>query len=907
MQNKSSRFGQVISILIMGITLVGCSPARVTGNPPQGPTQAAPPKVTEEAVLTETAEEVALPTPEPTAEISTQEDVYAGIDPTGQSVTLWHPFTGIQEETLQEIIDDFNTTNPWDISLEAVYQGSYDDLQDKMLTFMNTKDAPNLLVANETQVATYQLGDSLVDINQLVDAETWGLPNDEKDDFFPGLLDQGVYPSFNGERLSFPLYGTMNVLYYNADWLAEMGYSGPPNSPEVFLEAACTALGQPFSGSTASGSMGFQINVNPASFADWVFAFGSKFFDYGNSQYIFDNNAIAEAMTFLQDMKNRGCAITVPSSEGDQVDFSRGVLLFAIESTDEIPDFRGKIQAEANFNWRIAPLPHTTNTPVTNVSGINASIPKTTLKGQLAAWLFLKHFTTPEIQARWVQATNALPVRASTASFLGNFLANSPAYQMTFDLLTVSTSEPAVPGYGPVRELSQDALKEILEGANVPATLSQLSTSANLILEEQMALIPESPDPWVEVDPSGQTVTFWHQYTGETQAVLDEIINEFNATNKWGITVVPENKGSYGDIFLNLLPVLGTETTPNMVTAYQYHAAADYQAGGLVDINSLVESSKWGLTPQEKEDFFTGIFQQDIFSVFDGVRLGFPIQRSSDVLYYNADWLAELGFDGPPASPEEFKQMACAASTPYSKSNAENSLGYYFYLDATRFSSWVFAFGGNIFDEDTNRFNYSSNEVEAVLTFMLDLTDDGCAVPILDRDQAQEAFSNGSLLFMVDSSFHIPSVSEDVEAGPKFDWGVTAIPSSSGEPVQNVFGASISIPASTPQAELATWIFIKYFTSPEVQARWVQTSGYLPVRASTADYLSDYFADHPNYQAAFNLLPYGICEPSVPGYDFIQQEVELAVEAILGGAEMSETLDSLSATTNQVLAVNLER
>jgi multiple sugar transport system substrate-binding protein len=908
MQNKSRRFGQVISILIVGMTLAGCSSAVGEKDTPQAThTQAAPTQVIEEPALTVATQEVELPPPETATNIATQEDIYAGIDPTGQIITFWHPFTGIQEKTLQEIIDDFNTTNPWNISLQAVYQGSFNDLQDKMLTFMNTKDAPNLLVADETQVAMYQLGDALIDINQLADTETWGLTEGEKDDFFPGLIDQGVYPSFNGIRLSFPLYGTMNVLYYNADWLAEMGYGDPPGSPGVFLEAACTAMGQPFSGSTANGSMGFQLNINPASFADWAFAFGSKLFDYGSNQYIFNNNAIAEAMTFLQDMLNRGCATTDPSLGGDQVDFSRGVLLFAFESTDEIPDFRGNVQAEANFNWRIAPLPHTTNNPVTNVSGISASIPNTTLKGQLAAWLFLKHFTSPEVQARWVQATNALPVRAGTANFLGNFLANSPAYQMTFDLLTVSTSEPAIPGYGPVSDLSQNALREILEGANVPATLSQLSTSANLILDEQMALIPESPDPWVEVDPSGQTLTFWHQYTDETQAILDEIINEFNATNKWGITVVPENKGSYGDIFLSLLPVLGTDTIPNMVAAYQYHAAAYYQAGGLVDITSLVESTKWGLTPQEKKDFFTRIFQQDIFSVFDGARLGFPVQRSSDNLYYNADWLAELGYDEPPASPDEFKQMACAATTPYSKSSTENSLGYYFYLDASRFSSWVFAFGGDIFDENTNRFTYNTGEVEAVVTFMLDLIEAGCAAPILDRDQAQEAFGNGSLLFMVDSSFHIPTVSGNVEAGANFDWAVAAIPSLGGEPVQNVFGASISIPASTPQAELATWIFLKYFTSPEVQARWVQTSSYLPIRASAADHLSDYFADNPNYQAAFHLLPYGIYEPSVPGYDFVQQEVELAVEAILGGADVSETLDSLNATANQILAVQLER
>ena len=45
------------------------------------------------------------------------------------------------------------------------------------------------------------------------------------------------------------------------------------------------------------------------------------------------------------------------------------------------------------------------------------------------------------------------------------------------------------------------------------------------------------------VDPSGQTVNFWHQHTGIREGMLNEIVADFNATNPWGITVVAENQG----------------------------------------------------------------------------------------------------------------------------------------------------------------------------------------------------------------------------------------------------------------------------------------------------------------------------------------------------------------------------
>ena len=33
-----------------------------------------------------------------------------------------------------------------------------------------------------------------------------------------------------------------------------------------------------------------------------------------------------------------------------------------------------------------------------------------------------------------------------------------------------------------------------------------------------------------------------------------------------------------------------------------------------------------------------------------------------EVMYYNLDWLNEMGYDGPPTTWAEFKEMACAAT-----------------------------------------------------------------------------------------------------------------------------------------------------------------------------------------------------------------------------------------------------
>ena len=106
-------------------------------------------------------------------------------------------------------------------------------------------------------------------------------------------------------------------------------------------------------------------------------------------------------------------------------------------------------------------------------------------------------------------------------------------------------------------------------------------------------------------------------------------------------------------------------------------------------------------------------------------------------------------------------------------------------------------------------------------------------------------------------------------------------------------------------SELAAWIFIKYYTSDQAQAEWAEASNYFPVRRSVAEELTGYFEQDPTYKAAFDLLPYGIAEPPVPGYDFVRDVVEEEMTAIVDGADVQETLDALNEEANSILADQL--
>jgi multiple sugar transport system substrate-binding protein len=416
------------------------------------------------------------------------------------------------------------------------------------------------------------------------------------------------------------------------------------------------------------------------------------------------------------------------------------------------------------------------------------------------------------------------------------------------------------------------------------------------------------------VDPTGQTITFWHQHTLDREAALKKIVDAFNASNPYHITVKAEYQGGYNDIFRKMLPVLDTADAPNIVVAYQNQSATYALGNGVVDLRPLVDSSRWGLSPADKADFFPGFYQADVFPSFGGARYGFPPNRSMEVMYYNIDWLNELraagkiDFDGPPSTPEQFQRASCAATAnPYGKATTRGAIGYELSIDASRFASWTFAFGGNIFDDSANRFTYDSPAAVQAMTFLQGLFKQGCASIVTESYGDQTDFGAGRTLFTVGSSSGLPFYKSAVDEGAKFAWSVAAVPHTTPDPVMNIYGASVSIPTGhSKEANLASWIFITYYTSPSVQAEWAKASEYFPVRRSVAKELSDYFDAHPAYKTAFDLLPYGIAEPPVPGYDFVRDEVASDMAAIMDGQAVESTLKTANATANEILADQLK-
>ncbi|HEY9076001.1 MAG TPA: extracellular solute-binding protein [Anaerolineaceae bacterium] len=413
-----------------------------------------------------------------------------------------------------------------------------------------------------------------------------------------------------------------------------------------------------------------------------------------------------------------------------------------------------------------------------------------------------------------------------------------------------------------------------------------------------------------KVDPKGQTVVWWHNHTKPRDEFLNKIIDDFNKTNQYGVTVKAEYQGSYTDISKKMLPILNTPDVPALIVGYQNDFATYQLDGGLIDMNPLVNSKKYGISAEDQKDFFPGFWAQDVNPSFGNARLGFPPNRSMEVLFYNMDWLKQMGYNEPPKTPEQFKEMACkAVKNPYAKATAKDPMGYELSIDASRFASWTFAFGGDVFDAKNNKYTYNSEAAVKAWTFIQDLFKSGCATVVSKAYQDQTDFGAGKLLFAVGSSSGLPFYATAVKDGAKHAWSVGALPYTGKEPAMNVYGGSVAIPKSTPEKELAAWLFVKYYTSKDIQAGWAKVSQYFPVRASVADGLKDVFAADPAYKASWDMLKYSKFEPSAPGYGFVRDEVGKVMAKLVAEPypDVKTTLDALDKAANANLAEQMAK
>lgn len=408
-------------------------------------------------------------------------------------------------------------------------------------------------------------------------------------------------------------------------------------------------------------------------------------------------------------------------------------------------------------------------------------------------------------------------------------------------------------------------------------------------------------------------VTYWHNRPQRDQEFLQAMLDEFNKSNPYGITARAEIAGaSYNDVYNKINAAIMAGVAPSMAVAYQNQAALYRTQGAVIDLTPFIESEKYGLSEADLKDYFQTFLDSDANPQFKGERLGFPTQRSMEVMFYNVDWLNALGYTEPPKTWAEFEEIACKAS------QEEGKYGWAVRHDASNFASQIFARGGRVLSEDGTQYVFNSQAGQDTLAMIQRLVANGCAVeiPVSERYGEQNRFGKGDIMFVFASSSGLPYYQQAVDGGGKFKWDIAMLPNE-GKPAINLYGASVSVFKTTPEQELAAWLVIKFLGETAQTSRWATQTGYLPVRQSAKDIVISNFKANPTwgpvadtYAKLFDWAQYAMIESPVAGYDPVRTMIDTELVSVVvtdPNADVKALLDKAVVEANKILAENAPR
>ncbi|MBI04877.1 MAG: hypothetical protein CMI96_03565 [Pelagibacteraceae bacterium] len=421
-------------------------------------------------------------------------------------------------------------------------------------------------------------------------------------------------------------------------------------------------------------------------------------------------------------------------------------------------------------------------------------------------------------------------------------------------------------------------------------------------------LFAVTPEDIENANPKGQTVEFWVQYSDERLDAMKARAERFE--KETGIKVNITYKGHYGKVQSAMMTTAGTTDQADVARGYGNAAADMYQIGAAIDQTLLANSEKWGVNQDDINDWGAN-WTVGFSPYFDGnPKLLHEVGKSIEVVYYNKDWLDELGLSEP-QNPSQFAEAACAATNSvYSGRVGDTpSLGYEIDTDASNFAAWVFAHGGDVFDYKAGNYILNSNEVIEAMNFIQGMAKKGCAQVTRDKYADQQYLGLGTNLFALGSTSGITYFQKAIEAGYNGNWEISKVPHTTSEPVMNLYGGGLIMGNTKhPDKMVAAYQWMKYISNTENSAVWSTESGYGFVRTSSAEHplIVAKRNELPQYNTSLGLIKFGKGEPSVPAYYSVRGEIEKAYAGIINGDDVISTLNALNDEANAILADAIE-
>ena len=329
----------------------------------------------------------------------------------------------------------------------------------------------------------------------------------------------------------------------------------------------------------------------------------------------------------------------------------------------------------------------------------------------------------------------------------------------------------------------------------------------------------------------GATELYFHAPT-DTTGTTPKLIGQFNE----------KYKGKYKVIFQR-----GNSDTGQRLDKLR----TQFQAGGegidiiLGDVIWTAELAESGwisdlsdrFPESEQQAFLPGSVEAIIYN---GKPYGMPWYTDTGLLYYRKDLLQKSGYDGPPKTWDELKQMT-------RKVRAESDIKFGFVFQGARYEGgvcdaceFIWGHGGNVLDpEDPTKVVIDSPQAIAGLETERSMITDGIApksVTVYEESETDGVFLSGDAIFLREwpYAYALVGTSDYPNLEPE-QVGVSELPSADGKPGNGTVGDQPLYISTSSKYPDEAWKFIEFVTASEQQKFRALEGSYLPTISDLYD------------------------------------------------------------------------
>ncbi|MBR3763402.1 MAG: extracellular solute-binding protein [Clostridia bacterium] len=359
-------------------------------------------------------------------------------------------------------------------------------------------------------------------------------------------------------------------------------------------------------------------------------------------------------------------------------------------------------------------------------------------------------------------------------------------------------------------------------------------------------------------------IVFWAKTeSNATQAnIYKQAAEDFGALYP-NIHVTVKLYTDYGRIYQDVITNIATDSTPNVCITYPDHIATYLQNENcVVPLDDLLTDERWGLGGSEVR--FDAPTAEEMIPEFlaecvlEGHTYGVPYMRSTEVCYVNKTYVEKLGYTLPEVLTWDFVWEVSEAAMAKDENgnflvNGQPTMIPFIYKSTDNMMIQYLHQLGAGYSTDAGEILIFNDETRTFLKEIAAHVQSGAFSTFKISSYPANWLNAGQCIFAIDSTAgstwmgsDAPLIDIDESKMVDFETAVMMIPQADPDnPSMISQGPSICVfNKQDPQEVLASWLFVQYLLSNNVQIPYAQTEGYVPVttRAQNDPVYQDYLS-----------------------------------------------------------------